>query len=343
MDETGLFYELQPSKTLSQTAKKSGTKQSKKRVSVVLCTNFDGSDKVPLMVIGKSSNPRCFKNFNVNSYVDYRSNKKAWVTANIFNDWLELFDQRMRSQKKQAILILDNAPGHAKLIETTNTRLSFLPSNMTSWIQPLDAGVINNLKSFYKSKLIAKSIECYDKGLMFKIDMRDCIILLTESWILVKKETIFNCFKHCDIKKIPQSINDGELYIGLIDLEKDIQKLSARYCEEMLEAKSYVAIEEDLEEYKTHVDDQEIIDQVLGSEKECEESSDENVCTVEEKTSHEDALSSVHCLFSYFSQQEGDYKKIIYTLYEMKSAINSSKLQVGHQTKISNFFQKNKD
>jgi hypothetical protein len=57
-DETGLFFRCLPAKTLAC----SGGKKSKKRLSVLLGANADGSDKLLVFVIGKSKNPRCFKN-----------------------------------------------------------------------------------------------------------------------------------------------------------------------------------------------------------------------------------------------------------------------------------------
>ncbi|GFX11738.1 uncharacterized protein TNCV_4340831 [Trichonephila clavipes] len=45
---------------------------------------MDGSEKITPLVIGK---PRCFK--GINSFpTKYRSNKKAWMTTELFNEWL---------------------------------------------------------------------------------------------------------------------------------------------------------------------------------------------------------------------------------------------------------------
>ncbi|MEN2498852.1 MAG: hypothetical protein MHMPM18_005238 [Marteilia pararefringens] len=63
MDKTALFYEVPPSKTICSLNKKSGTVQSKKRVSLALCANADGSHKFPPLMIGVSKKPRCFKIF----------------------------------------------------------------------------------------------------------------------------------------------------------------------------------------------------------------------------------------------------------------------------------------
>lgn len=61
-DETGLFYEMLPSKTLEMKSQRChGSKHSKKRVAMLLCPNMDKSDKRPLLVIGKSASPVALK------------------------------------------------------------------------------------------------------------------------------------------------------------------------------------------------------------------------------------------------------------------------------------------
>ena len=62
VDETGLFWRLLPDKTLAFKHEKChGGKKSKERITAMVCTNMDGSEKWPLLVIGKFKNPRCFK------------------------------------------------------------------------------------------------------------------------------------------------------------------------------------------------------------------------------------------------------------------------------------------
>jgi hypothetical protein len=43
-----------------------GRKQNKERITLAICYNGDGSKRLPLWVIGKYNNPRCFKNINKN-------------------------------------------------------------------------------------------------------------------------------------------------------------------------------------------------------------------------------------------------------------------------------------
>lgn len=95
-DETGLFWQLLPNKTMAFKGlflkyvhrifmitgeKCAGGKKSKERITVLVGANMSGTEKLPLLVIGKSDKPRCFKGAKIP--VDYKANKKAWMTGNI--------------------------------------------------------------------------------------------------------------------------------------------------------------------------------------------------------------------------------------------------------------------
>lgn len=86
-DETGLYWKLLPSKTYVSDKEKTapGRKISKQRITFLACTNATGSHKLKPLVIGKSKNPRAFRNFNLP--VNYRSSKTAWMTMHIFREW----------------------------------------------------------------------------------------------------------------------------------------------------------------------------------------------------------------------------------------------------------------
>jgi hypothetical protein len=69
-------------------------------------------EKVPLLVIGKYAKPRDFKRAN-RLPVEYRANRKAWMTSTLFDEWLLRFDKRMRAGKRNVALILDNCAAHS--------------------------------------------------------------------------------------------------------------------------------------------------------------------------------------------------------------------------------------
>ncbi len=79
------------------------------RISAYVCTNADGSEKLPLAIIGTAKIPRCFRLGR--PPVPYFSNKTAWSTSQTFQKWFNyvfLPQIRSRTSKKVAFLV-DNA------------------------------------------------------------------------------------------------------------------------------------------------------------------------------------------------------------------------------------------
>ncbi|GBN29125.1 hypothetical protein AVEN_77441-1 [Araneus ventricosus] len=75
-DESGPKFKALPQKSIAcqEESCAPGFKMSKKRVTVLACSNAIGDNRSPLMFIGKSKNPRALKNVNTNSlHVFYRN------------------------------------------------------------------------------------------------------------------------------------------------------------------------------------------------------------------------------------------------------------------------------
>ncbi|XP_043469542.1 tigger transposable element-derived protein 4-like [Leptopilina heterotoma] len=131
-DETGLFFKCLPNKTFAfQGEKCHGGKQSKERITILQCANMTGTNKLPLLVIGKSKRPRCFKGVKTLP-VDYESNSKAWMTRGIFKGWLQKIDKNMKTKKKKIVIFMDNCTAHTDLPTLANVNVIFLPANTTS-------------------------------------------------------------------------------------------------------------------------------------------------------------------------------------------------------------------
>ena len=72
----------------------------------LFCSNAIGSHKFLSLVIGKSLNPRCFKNINKSALpVIYRANKKAWMRSDIFIEWLNNLDYYFRIMDQKILLL----------------------------------------------------------------------------------------------------------------------------------------------------------------------------------------------------------------------------------------------
>ena len=84
MDESGLNDRMPPDRGLA-TAQFSGQKADKHRITYAFTANADGSEKLPPLIIGHARKPRAFKKKEGKDLgFDYWWNKKAWMTASIF-------------------------------------------------------------------------------------------------------------------------------------------------------------------------------------------------------------------------------------------------------------------
>ncbi|XP_067650869.1 tigger transposable element-derived protein 4-like [Haliotis asinina] len=174
-DETGLFYKLVPQRTLHLKGDKChGGKKSKERITVLTAANMSGTEKLKLLVMGKSEKPRCFK--NVRSLpVDYRSNGKAWMASDLFTEWVNKLDQSMRRQNRKVLLLIDNCPAHPRVSNLKNVTVAYLPPNTTSRIQPMDQGIIASLKSNYRKQMMTDLICAYDKKEKYEVTLLSAI------------------------------------------------------------------------------------------------------------------------------------------------------------------------
>lgn len=82
-----------PNRTLKFEGEKCpGGKMSKERLTVLVSASMTGK-KMKLIIIGKSRNPRCFKNIKSDCLpVTYESNSKAWMTAELWSKILLNWD-----------------------------------------------------------------------------------------------------------------------------------------------------------------------------------------------------------------------------------------------------------
>ncbi len=128
--------------------------EKKLKLAAAAKTHGIGSEK-QAVVVGKSAKPCCFKNVKTLPF-SYFANRKAWVTSQLFTDVMKTLDRKMMAQNRKIILFLDNATCHNLLPGTnlSNIKLSFMPPNTTSLIQPLDQGIIRSFKAYYRRELV---------------------------------------------------------------------------------------------------------------------------------------------------------------------------------------------
>jgi hypothetical protein len=138
-DEFGLFYSMLPDKTYTfEGASCKGINVNKDRITILVCANLDGTEKLPLLVIGKSIQPRCFRNTKLLPCTCCHK-KIARMTCESFQEFLVSLDRRMASKSRKILLFVDHCPAHPKDVRNfKNVQVEFFPANTTSVLQLMD-------------------------------------------------------------------------------------------------------------------------------------------------------------------------------------------------------------
>jgi len=77
---------------------------------------------------------------------------------------LEKLDARMGKEKRKILLFMDHCAAHPPDIKLKNIEVAFFPANCTSKLQPLDVGIIANMKIFYRRQLTQYLISKVDEN-----------------------------------------------------------------------------------------------------------------------------------------------------------------------------------
>ncbi|KAF0733064.1 hypothetical protein Ae201684_009886 [Aphanomyces euteiches] len=113
--------------------------------TLLLCCNMSGTDKLPPLIIGSDQNS------TLPDELGFKKAPQAWMTADIFHEWLLAFDS---SVKRKVILILPTTPCHSSDLDLENVSLRVCPSYLPSQMSPLLHGVIGQFKEAYRCLLL---------------------------------------------------------------------------------------------------------------------------------------------------------------------------------------------
>ncbi|XP_067143383.1 tigger transposable element-derived protein 1-like [Centruroides vittatus] len=202
-------------------------------------------DRTPLKGLNKNQLP-----------VIWRSNKKAWMTKAIFEDWFKnhfctevkkyLPDKNLSNK---ALLILDNAPGHPTNLSelSEDVMIEYLPKNTTALIQPMDQGAKATFKAYYLRRTFRQLIRETDgkssiKTFWKNYNIKDAVDSISESWKELKLTTMNHVWKkiwpEC-VKSTDAEVNFlPEIRQNILDLAHDLgfEGLNERDVLDLLEA-----------------------------------------------------------------------------------------------------------
>ena len=111
----------------------------------------------------------------------------------------------MRSENRTICLFIDNFSGHNFAYNPTNVQLEFFEPNLTSHVQPLDAGIIWCFKAHYRRTFCVRALDHDDAGEsdIYKINLLEAMLMTKEAWNAVSAMTIKNCWDHTGIQCSP--------------------------------------------------------------------------------------------------------------------------------------------
>ncbi|XP_044860229.1 tigger transposable element-derived protein 3-like [Mauremys mutica] len=207
-DETGLLYRGYPGRDPPLL----GSKKAKDRVSVLCCANHAGTEKRRLLVVGKSRRPRCLPKDLRALPVAYANSANAWVTAHIFQQWALQWDQELRRDRRKVLLFLVHSSAHPRELqaELRHIKLAFFPPHTRSVTQPMDMGVVRNLKGHYRALVAAKALLSPEQGragraaeIAGRVTLLDAIYMLHQAWSLVRPATVQSCFRKAGFHLAP--------------------------------------------------------------------------------------------------------------------------------------------
>lgn len=324
-------------------------KKAKERVTILGCCNASGSCKLPLVLINKSSKPRCFKHMNMrNLPVRYYSQRKSWMDCRIFSEWfhqefvpaVQTFCTAQGFEKK-AILLLDNAPSHpsTESLQSSDGKIKtmFLPPNTTAAIQPMDQGVLDPCKRRYKKKLLHHIIlenESEAKTvpeILKEINMKDVVFWIASAWEEASADSLRKSWNKLLPPESDLDSDDGtedttEVSEVAAQLGPDIENDICDWMEADIGDPGH-----------QHFDDDEIIaDITSGGNDESQQSSDEEGPT-ENTVSAGEAFDALGVTLRWLEQTNADpnHLLLVKKWQDEASMIRSQSLK---QTKLSSYF-----
>lgn len=207
-DETKLFW--------NQTADHRPHASEKDRMLNVFCCNADGSDKLPLWLIGAQQTPREFEmaGININALnCIWKVNDNASLQFTIMRDWLRWFDKRMTGRK--ALLFMDDLSIHQAVVEDLhtsqqplqNTSVYRLPPESPENFESPTKNIVRTYKAHYRKRWLRHLSDQLSAG---KDPLKTTNILhavrwAIQAWTSTSSSAIHSCWIHSTLISTPQN------------------------------------------------------------------------------------------------------------------------------------------
>ncbi|XP_043476882.1 uncharacterized protein LOC122507934 [Leptopilina heterotoma] len=155
-------------------------------ISILLCCNSSGTDKLPLLITGPY---KC--NLTRDDCI-YHYNENSTINDQLFIEWIMNLNEIMSQKQRQILLLLHRhkicALGNNR--QLSNVKLIFFPTNFPPHLRPLRRDVFHSTKMNYRLNYAEK----IHRG-NCKWEFNEMIMAILQSWSQVPRELIVSSFQ----------------------------------------------------------------------------------------------------------------------------------------------------
>ena len=344
MDEIGLWWKATPDRSLV-TERLAGRKVDEPRVSLIHCCNANGTHKLPLWMIGQSSNPKAFghENKNIkNQPITYKANAKACISTTLCIEWLHAFARDTKKVGRWVVLLWDSHPAHEIAWRTVQDKLEFFhikvvflpPGPSTPKFQSLDQGIVQNFKASYKKILLQYMVSQSLQSKPINITMLTAMRWSIAAWFSVQPTTIHKCFFQSTFfgeRVAPETRRPN--YHDEAELIKQLERM--KIVGKAVDVNLFLQPEDEKAEDPTTSHAVDLVTNLYGFEPEEEEEEAEIV--ERPPMNHLEALEALRLLRAYEEQQEDGSVELLTWLNVYEGVLLERKINAAKQTSSDNW------
>ncbi|KAL8569984.1 hypothetical protein ACOMHN_056416 [Nucella lapillus] len=225
--------------------------------------------------------------------------------------------------------------------ELKATELLFLPPNSTSKTQPLDQGIVRNVKLHYQNAHLMQLVAHLDAGIPrkeFSINILQALTMLRDAWDQVLPETISNCFRKAGFTCTKSSsIESADRPHDNIPLQPE-PLLSRLFEEYNISPQAFFTVDDDVVTAKPYSPRKEAASTAATPADSTNSYSDDDSGEPQKPVSKKKLLDSMNCLNAFCMQNDvGD--EIMKQVRMMTFSLQKHVARLGTQKTIPLFFK----
>lgn len=153
VDELTMYSDVSPTRISVSATRQDEPDTNLKKMTVLLCCNASGTEKLPLLICGSYLAELMDKDHM------YSHSEDASINDDLFREWLTQLNYRMTSNDRRILLLLHrNHIDAFRDLELSNIRHVFFPDDFSSLLKPLKRDIFHFVKMAYRSKYVHEEI-----------------------------------------------------------------------------------------------------------------------------------------------------------------------------------------